>query len=209
MNKTFIILLSILLTTQLVDAQSVRQVEGLVVDENNVTIPYVSLRIGSQTGTMTNNDGLFVLKFEETVSKDSLLISYIGYKNLKIPLSGLYSNMKIRLVPAVESLNEVIIRPYSAESIIRQAIARISENYDTGFFEMKGFYRETGKIDTNYLSFAEASLNILNHGYTGKRSRDQVVINKERSLKKVGEQEVSNPLHLAIEGALTLFLLMI
>jgi len=40
-----------------------------------------------------------------------------------------------------------------------KAINNIPQNYDTQPFEMKAFYREAGKMDSNYLSFAEASLN--------------------------------------------------
>ncbi|MGY0035561.1 hypothetical protein [Pedobacter sp. NJ-S-72] len=65
---------------------------------------------------------------------------------------------------------------------------------------MKAFYREAGKVDTNYLSFAEASLNILNHGYNSNKE-DLIIISKERNLKKVGEKEVNNPLRLSVDGA--------
>lgn len=40
-------------------AQQVIKIEGTVVDDQNLTMPYVSLRIGRQVGTMTNNEGGF------------------------------------------------------------------------------------------------------------------------------------------------------
>lgn len=202
MNKVILTIALVFFSMETIFAQNLREAGGIVVDEHKTSLPYVSLKIGTQIATMTNADGEFLLKYPAgAMKKDSLTISYMGYKNLKLPLSGLHQSMKIQLMPSVVSLKEIVIRPVSAESIIRQAIKNIPENYDTRPFEMKGFYREVGKVDTNYLSFAEASLNILNGGYNQNNTKDKIVINKERNLKKLGEKEINNPFNMAIDGA--------
>lgn len=200
MNKVILILAIVSLSVKTIYAQKLKEAGGIVVDEHQTTLPYVSLKIGKQIATMTNADGEFLVKYPDAIHNDSLTISSIGYKNLKFSLSELHKDMKIRLTPSVVNLKEIIIRPVSAESIIRQAIKNIPENYDTRPFEMKGFYRETGKVDTSYLSFAEASLNILSEGYKENSGKDKIVINKERNLKKLGEKEVNNPLNMTIDG---------
>ncbi|WP_158795816.1 carboxypeptidase-like regulatory domain-containing protein [Pedobacter sp. L105] len=196
----FIVFISVVIIFNTVCAQNITKIEGVVVDENNITLPYVSVRIGAGAGTVTNSEGSFIVEFSGMQLKDSLSVSCIGYKNIKIPLSNLHTGLRIRLSTAIISLNEIVIRPVSAESIIRRAMKNVPQNYVTGAFEMVGFYRETGRIDSNYLSFAEASLNILNQGYNSKKEKDLVVINKERSLKKVGDREVNNPFHAAVKG---------
>lgn len=108
--------------------------------------------------------------------------------------------LKVKLVPDVVNLKEIIIRPVSGKSIIVNAMHNIPQNYATRPFEMTGFYREVGRVDSDYLSFAEASVNILNQGYVDKDKKDLVVINKERSLKKVGDIEVNNPFHATVKG---------
>lgn len=201
MNKIILILAIISLSVKIIYAQNLHEAGGVVVGEHQATLPYVSLKVGNQIATMTNADGEFLLKYADAIRKDSLTISYIGYKTLKLSISGVHKDMKIQLTPSVVSLKEIVIRPVSAESIIRQAIKNIPENYDTRPFEMKGFYRETGKVDTSYISFAEASLNILSEGYKENSGKDKIVINKERNLKKLGEKEVNNPLNMTINGA--------
>lgn len=201
MNKLIIIIAVVSLSVKTIYAQNLQEAGGIVVDEHQKTLPYVSLKIGKQIAAMTNADGEFLLKYSDAKRKDSLIISYIGYKNLKFSLSELHKDMKIQLIPSVVNLKEITIRPVSAESIIRQAIKNIPENYDTRPFEMKGFYREIGNVDTSYLSFAEASLNILSQGYKENSGKDKIVINKERNLKKLGEKEVNNPLNMTIDGA--------
>jgi len=201
MNKVTLILAIVSLSVKTIYAQNLQEAGGMVVDEHQATLPYVSLKIGNQIATMTNADGEFLLKYPDAMRKDSLTISYIGYKNLKLSLSALHKDMKLQLTPSVVSLKEIVIRPVSAVSIVSQAIKNIPENYDPRPFEMKGFYREIGKVDSSYLSFAEASLNILSEGYKEKSGKDKIVINKERNLKKVGEKEVNNPLNMTIDGA--------
>ncbi|MBB5620271.1 hypothetical protein HDE69_001320 [Pedobacter cryoconitis] len=201
MKKAALILfVNIIINFNTVHGQNAAKIEGVIVDENNITLPYVSIKIGTQTSTITNSEGSFSVKISDAQLKDSLSISYIGYKNFKIPVLKLQTGLKVKLVRNVVNLKEIIIRPVTAESIIANAMKNIPQNYATRPFEMTGFYREVGRVDSNYLSFAEASLNILNQGYTDKDKKDLVVINKERSLKKVGDIEVNNPFHAAVKG---------
>lgn len=201
MNRAALILfVNIIINFNTVYGQNTAKIEGVVVDENNITLPYVSIKIGTQTSTMTNSEGSFSVKISDAQFKDSLSISYIGYKNLKVPVLNLQTGLRVKLVRDVVNLKEIIIRPVTAESIVANAMKNIPQNYPTRPFEMTGFYREIGRVDSNYLSFAEASLNVLNQGYADKDKKDLVVINKERSLKKVGDIEVNNPFHAAVKG---------
>lgn len=198
---SFLTLVFIATTTYVnVNAQQATAIEGIVIDEHNKPLADVNLRIGPRLGTMSNAEGAFILKFSEDISKDSLLVSSIGYKAVKIPLSGNPTNLRIQLFLDIVQLNEIEIFSLNAESIIKRAIKNIPLNYSHKPFEMVSFYREMGKIDADYLSFAEASMNILNQGYQESNKKDLVVINKERNLKKIGEKEVNNPFHTALNG---------
>lgn len=181
-------------------AQEMKKIEGLVVDENDLPLPYVSLTIGTQSSTLSNAEGGFSLKFSENTLKDSVRVSYIGYKVLKLSLIKLKSPLKIKLEPVVNQLNEVVISALNGEQIIRNALQNIPVNYPSENFEMIGFYRETGKIDSNYLSFAEASLQLLNSGYQKTKEKDLIVIDKERNLKRVGDQTVENTFNGTVKG---------
>lgn len=204
MKKTIFLMMFIvvlLMNCNLVYGQQFIKIEGTVVDEKDIPLANVSLRIGNETGTITNNEGSFILKFPEELIKDSLLVSYMGYQNLKILLSDLKKDHpKIKMQPEVLNLNEIAIYSVTAEAVIKNAVRNIPLNYETKKFEMIGFYREMGQIDGRYLSFAEASLNILSAGYQQKREKDLIIINKERNLKKIGEQEVNNPFNTALRG---------
>jgi hypothetical protein len=199
-RTTLLLFVNIIISFYAVYGQNFSKIEGIIVDENNTTMPYANIKIGTKTSTMTNSEGSFTVMITSAQRKDSLSVSYIGYENLKVPLLNLQTGIKITLLRDVINLKEVIITQLTAESIIVNAMNNISQNYASQPFEMIGFYREIGRIDSSYLSFAEALLNILNKGYAGKDKKELVVINKERSLKKVGDIEVNNPFHAAVKG---------
>lgn len=199
-KKGYLILCLIFGAHHLLDAQELLKVEGLIVNENNVPLPNVSLRIKEQMSSVTNNEGEFILKFPEALNKDTLSVSCVGFQSLKIPLSTVRGELRLILKPEVVTLAEVTIYSGTPESIVKKAIKNIPANYAQAPFELVGFYREIAKIDTGYLSFAEASLNILMRGYGQKKNKDFIIVNKERNLKKVGNEVVNNPFKATLKG---------
>lgn len=197
-TSIFLILLLVFASSKTI-AQEVYKLTGRVNDETGRGFPSVSLRLGSESATMTNNDGSFSLRIPEA-TKDSLKLSYIGYSTLRIPISKLKDGMVIQMKAIVNQLKEVSISAISANQIVRKAILNIRNNYPQLPFEANGFYREVAKLDSNYLSFAEAGLLVMNQGYGEKKNKDRLSILKERNLKYVGERSVNNPFGSALKG---------
>src|SRR5690606_16737197 len=62
------------------------KVSGYVFDEDDVSVAYANVLFkGSTEGTITNENGRFYLESEHTY--DTLIISFIGYETLEIPLT--------------------------------------------------------------------------------------------------------------------------
>ncbi|KEQ28655.1 hypothetical protein N180_04460 [Pedobacter antarcticus 4BY] len=180
-------------------AQNSDLLSGKIVDEENKSMPYVNLKIGSSIASMTNADGDFSLRIPAGTT-GQLIISYIGYQTLYTPIQQLTNPITIKMKSVVSQLQEVKISALNGEAIIRKAMRNITQNYPVTAFESTGFYREIARIDDNYLSFAEASLQILNPGYQRVKEKNRIIINKERNLKKVGDRIVENSFHAAVEG---------
>lgn len=197
--KAGLILLFLVWTGSAVHAQETGKITGTVQDESSQGFPEVSLRLGPEIATMSNNDGGFSIRIPAG-KNDTLKVSYIGYKTLFLPVSMLKEGMLIRMEPVINQLHEVQISVLSAEQIVRNAIRNIPDNYPQLPFESNGFYREVGKLDSNYLSFAEAGLLVLNQGYGQKKLKDRIHILKERNLKEVGSKAVNNPFGAALKG---------
>lgn len=197
--KTGMFLLFLVFSGLLLPAQTIGKITGTVHDEDGKGFPDVSLRLGRESATMSNSEGSFSLRIPAG-KEDTLKLAFIGYQTLLIPFSMLREGMVIPMKPAVNQLQEVRISALNGSQIVRNAIHHIPDNYPLFPFEAMGFYREVGKLDSNYLSFAEAGLLVFNQGYGQHKLKDQLSILKERNLKRVGVNAVNNPFGTALKG---------
>jgi iron complex outermembrane receptor protein len=87
-----------------------RQITGVVFDENDNTIPGVSIvEKGTTNGTVTDMDGKFIIGVEG--SSKTLVFSFVGYKKQEIVLSD-QTNYKVHLVTSNIKLDEVVAIGY-------------------------------------------------------------------------------------------------
>ena len=91
----------------MVCAQS--KVSGIVTDEFDNPVAFANIIFkNSYEGTITNDNGRFYMESETT--HDTLVVSFIGYEDLEIPLDVKVNyDMKVQLKESSEQLNEVII----------------------------------------------------------------------------------------------------
>jgi hypothetical protein len=93
-------------------AQQVLQ--GKIIDNKNHGISFASIGIiGKKDGTLSLENGDFVLKLTNSNNDDSLKISYLGFKSISLCLKNLRldSSQKFILIPQEFPLNEVLVKP--------------------------------------------------------------------------------------------------
>lgn len=129
----------------------------------NVTI------IGKAIGTTSNGNGGFEFHIPTNYSKDTLAISFIGYKTYKISLSDLKNptELKVRLEQSTFELGEVVVsdKPYTVYSLLDDVISNYEKNYGTRPYEMDGFYREIRQTNKKYGYLIEAACRIYKEDY--------------------------------------------
>lgn len=59
-RAALILFVTIIINVNSVYGQNAFKVEGIVVDENNKTLPYVSINMGTYSSTMSNSEGNFL-----------------------------------------------------------------------------------------------------------------------------------------------------
>jgi hypothetical protein len=158
-------------------------IKGKVIENNSGDpIPFATISLsGTRIGTITNADGNFVFKYPRFFSRDSVIISCMGFRIEKIRLDYLdtaYS--EIRLKPDYIPIQEVIIRKTDPVSLLHSSIARIPDNYFTGPVNLTTFYRESVKKGINYVMISEAILEIYRSGFNEDFPLDQVKVLKGR-----------------------------
>jgi hypothetical protein len=140
-------------------------IRGRLTDsESKEAIPFASIYIkGKPIGTTSNEDGAFLFHVPSRFDHDTLIISVIGYNSFKSIVSSMSSrNNLIELQPSTTLLNEVIIgsqkKDLTGKDIVKNAVARIPENYPMQPFIIEGFFRDLQKENDKPVELLEAAL---------------------------------------------------
>lgn len=172
-------------------------IKGTVTDAGGNPLPYASIRIAnSGTGTMSNKMGQFTLKVPFTQLSDTVLISFLGYREMRIPIVTLPSNdIHAKLERQVQDLQEVIIKPLNPLDLLREAIARIPDNYYNRPYISHGFYRVDTKKGEEHIMLSEAVFDIMDQGYAKGRN-NSFRLHKMRSVQ---DEQASHGIDLGIK----------
>ncbi len=124
-----------LLAPALMAQQGSRMVKGKVSDFNTgESLPGVNVSVkGTQSGTVTNIDGLFELSLS---GEPVLLFSFVGYTSQEVASKGL-NTIDVRLKPTVESLDEVVVIGYglTTKKEVTGSIASVkTEDFNKGSY---------------------------------------------------------------------------
>lgn len=156
--------------------------KGIVIDANSKKkLEFASITVnGTNTSTITNSDGGFLLKVPKNINNASILVSFLGYTSQIINLSDFsQENNVIALETYVEELSEVSLVMKDAPTLIREMLRRRGDNYFSEHTTQTGFYRETIKKRRTYVSLSEAIVIINKPPYTSIRS-DVLQLHKSR-----------------------------
>lgn len=107
MKKYFLFLTFFFFCFLYMFAQS--KVGGIVVDESGTPVAFANVLFkNTSEGTITNDNGRFYMESDQT--HDTLVVSFIGYEEQEIPLTGRVAyEMVVTLKEATEQLDEVVL----------------------------------------------------------------------------------------------------
>jgi hypothetical protein len=168
------------------------EIRGRVLDKSDrQPLPYSSIYLsGKAIGTVTNDNGQFQLKLPSKYLADTIIVSCIGYKRIKAPVSSFLDEAKDYLLkPDVVSIQEVIIRKISPVNLLQSATAEVDENYPDKPAILNSFYREMIKKGNRYMMVSEALLENYKPGYRRSAASDQVKILKGRRSQDPGSRD--------------------
>lgn len=158
------------------------KLEGKILDKDSKqSLSFANISIKEKSiGTISNEQGDFNLSISKGFISDTLVFSYIGYKNTYIPIQQLSLNHNlIYLTPDNYKIKEVVVRAYDAKEILLEAKEKIKDNYHTDPYQITAFYREMVMKNTNLVAITEAVMSVYKSPYLGTFS-DQVKLLKGR-----------------------------
>jgi hypothetical protein len=161
-------------------------VSGIVKDRNTrKSLEYVNVTaIGSNIGTITNEDGEFTLKISNMLDVSKIQLSRLGFFNAILTINRDSREVNtIYLTPESLVLSEVQVFSWrNPRDLVKAAIDKVEENYSMKSNMLTGFYRETIQKRRKYITISEAVNEIYKAAYNLPPDRDQVKILKGRKL---------------------------
>lgn len=164
------------------DTETHYEYNGIVVDRKSGTpLEYANfLVVGTNISIVSNKEGEFLLKVPKEITNAKIKVSFMGYKDMIIPTSTLKSKYsRINMESTSVKLPEVEVVSIDPYQMIRSVIDKKAENYLDEKTQMKAFYRETIKNKRDYVSLAEAVVNVVKQPYSANNS-DYVKLNQTR-----------------------------
>ncbi len=180
LSTLFMVTFGVTSTAQDVDF---KEYSGEVLD-NKTKKPLVFATLtleGSNVSTISNTEGEFSLKVPESSIGANLIVSFLGYSTITMPLAQLNAdNNKILMSESVMKLSEVNLSvPKDAEALVRETLKKRGDNYIDKPTVMTAFYRETIKKRRKNVSLSEAVVNIYKAPYSSNKT-DAVKLYKAR-----------------------------
>lgn len=164
--------------------QEYKEIKGEIIDESskNVLIFADILIKDTNISTITNSDGMFVLKVPDSLVNKSLVISHLGYQKKEIKISTFENNSKIELTPSITELKEIEVKSFKDPiALLKLTLKKRSTIYNNENTLMTAFYRETIKKRNKNASLSEAILQIHKQPYGNSRHDDIDLIKSRKS----------------------------
>ena len=154
-------------------------ISGSVIDANTgEPLAYATVALKNEPfGTITNLAGDFDFHISKAYGESQMVISTLGYVNFNISVNDALKQevLLVKLEPGHILLDEVLVtEDLSAENLLRIAIRNIEKNYPMSPVSMEGFYRDTKKVNGEYVALLEAAVNIYDKDYSAPRDHTKL-----------------------------------
>ena len=163
-------------------------INGMVRDkETRERLANVNISVvGSNVGTVSNIDGEFSLKLSQADADKIVVISHVGYQNVRLSKDQLNTDKKrltVWMTPYSLTLKDVNVFGGDPRELVENAILQIPQSYSDKDQLFSSFYRETIQKGSRYIGISEAVMNVYKSDYrTRDVGPDKVQIIKGRQL---------------------------
>lgn len=144
-------------------------------------IPYASVSLlNKPIGTISNIDGIFLLKIHPNNILDTIVISCMGYAQILVPAYKILDEDIFILKPISIRIREVRVTATNPHELLKNIRNNLNKNYSNKTKLMTAFYRETVKQNNNYINVSEAIVEVLKAPYNNNLRNDVIRLVKGR-----------------------------
>ena len=150
MKRIALLLLLSVFAFLLAQAQQ-KEFNGRVVDaETGDPLPYVTIYVSPGNGTLTNEEGNFMISAKD---EENLRISCIGYKQVNLKVSDL--PMIVKLQPFAKDLQEITVLPVPVRDVLSQTIKKLKKDSETGKLKGRMYFQRIVLSDSTETELVE------------------------------------------------------
>jgi len=177
--------------------------------DTKIILPYVNIGVKNKSiGTISNENGYFILKLPSSLESDTIIFSFIGFKSKFIPIRNFEIDTIIELESKIIPLQEVVIRSSDPKSLVSYAIKSKKDNYSSNASILRCFYREIMTRNNKYKLYTEGLIDIYKSPYRPTLFNDQIKLLKKRTFSNViSEDTVQFKLQGGLKSSLDLDLI--
>ena len=162
-------------------------ISGLIKDyDTNLPIPYAYIYIkGTSFGTISNQDGHYVFFLPKKPTRDSVVVSCVGYSTRDFSLQGINDSIfNVNLNTSPVLLQEITVVPLDIMVILKKAQDNISKNYPAKPSILKGVFHQSLKQNNLFVRLVDAAVEIYSPTYrSDKKEPNQIkLLNAKASL---------------------------
>jgi hypothetical protein len=164
------------------EADNFKEFKGVVINaRSKKSLEFATLSVtNTNISSVSNVDGEFSLKVPTESLGESVLISYLGFKSLSMPISDLKEEgNRIEMLESFEKLPDVNIADVDPYLVMKRAMENRSQNTVSEPLIVEAFYRESIKKRRTYASLSEAVVDIYRSPFAAE-SKDYATLVKAR-----------------------------
>lgn len=161
-------------------------ISGTVKDmRTKKAIEYVNVSaLGTNIGTITNEDGEFSLKLSNAMNVKEIQLSCIGFYNARVTINKNNKEGEVFFItPESFNLSEIQVFSWrNPRDLVKAALDKVDQNYTMEPNMLTGFYRETIQKRRRYINISEAVVEVYKGPYNQPADQDRVKVLKGRKL---------------------------
>lgn len=155
---------------------------GKIIDskkEDPIKYASVSL-LNYPIGTISNEDGEFLLKIHPDHILDTIVISCMAYSQILKPANLILDEDIFVMNPISIRIKEIKVTATTPKDLLENIRKNYTNNYSNSSSLMTAFYRETVKQNGKYINVSEAVLELLKAPYSNALKNDVIRLIKGR-----------------------------
>jgi len=170
------------------------KIKGTIIDkQTNKPLAFANIySLKLNFSVISNSKGEFIISLKN--NSDTLIITYLGYKNLYVFVDSLKSfNQNIfKLETQNIQLSDINVKPTYTSDLILKALEKITENYSNTSMYFTSYFSETITENDSTIQQIEAILEIQKSCYSDKNIKDKIKFTHGQILKNEKDNNLWN-----------------